>query len=141
MTKVIEVVDSEEDFEVFDRSSPIESSHASFSDLPLAQVSSNQEPSDVPEVMVLQRKNNTSLLELLKSHAGRSTPEVAVQSCLSTPFSTHTSHFESTNKKRMRDKKGKDMSEVGEVVPSKEFEPQKGQKLQKGHKRSPQPRV
>lgn len=32
----------------------------------------------------------------------------------------------------MRDKKGKDVSEEGEVVPSKELEPPKGAKIAKG---------
>ena len=41
VTKVIEVVDSEEDFKVFDRSSPMESPHTSLSYLPFAQVSNN----------------------------------------------------------------------------------------------------
>jgi len=53
LNKVIEVVDSEEDFEVFDWSSPIESHRTSLSYLPPAHVSSNQEPSDIPEAMVL----------------------------------------------------------------------------------------
>ena len=76
--KLIEVTESEEDFEVLDQSPPAKSPHASFSYLPSAQVSSNQEPSDVLEAMVLQRKKNTSLLELLESHARGSAHEVAI---------------------------------------------------------------
>lgn len=50
---MIEVTDFEEDFEVLNQSPPAKSLHASFSYLPPAQVSSNQEPSDVSEAMVL----------------------------------------------------------------------------------------
>ena len=71
--------------------------------------------------MVLQRKKNTSLLELLELHSGGSTPEVAIQTWLLTPFPTYTSLPEQADKKRKRDKKGKEVSEEGEVVPSKEF--------------------
>lgn len=74
MTKIIKVVDSEEDFKVFNQSSPIKSPHTSSTYLPSAQLSGVQKSSDIPEAMVLQRKQNTSLLELLESHAGGSTP-------------------------------------------------------------------
>ena len=40
--RIIEVVDSEEDFKVFDQPFPTESLRASFSRLPSAQVSSSQ---------------------------------------------------------------------------------------------------
>ena len=69
VAKVIEVTDSKEDFMVFDRSSPIKSPNVSFSHLPSAQVSSNQEPSNIPKAMVLQRKKSINLLELLESHS------------------------------------------------------------------------
>ena len=52
-TKIIEVVDSEEDFKVFDQPLPTKSPRATFSHLPFAQVSSNQKPSNVLEAMVL----------------------------------------------------------------------------------------
>lgn len=47
-TKVIEVVDSKEDFEVFDQPFPTESPLATFPHLPSTQVSSSQEPSNIP---------------------------------------------------------------------------------------------
>jgi len=78
--KVFEVVDSEEeDFEIFDQPHPIESPSNTSRPLPSAQIYSNQEPADIPEAMVLQRKKNTSLLEQLELYARGSTPEVAVQ--------------------------------------------------------------
>lgn len=91
---MIEVLDSEEDFEVFDQPHPIESLGAKFKRLPSAQVSSIQEPSNVPEAMVLQRKKNTNLLELLELHAKVSTLEVAVQPRPLTPLPTHASSSE-----------------------------------------------
>ena len=87
--------------------------------------------------MVLQRKKNTSLLELLESYAGGSTLEVAIQSRPPTPFATYISHSKPIDKKRMRDKKGKDMSEEGKVVPSKELKPQKGAKIAKRAQKKP----
>ena len=53
VTKIIEVVDYEEDFDVFDHPSPLESPCASSVYLPFAQVSSIQESSDIPDAMVL----------------------------------------------------------------------------------------
>ena len=76
--KVIEVTDFEEDFEVLNQSPPAKSPLASFSHLPPTQVSSNQEPSNVPKAMVLQRKKNTSLLELLESYTEGSAHKVAI---------------------------------------------------------------
>ena len=91
--------------------------------------------------MVLQRRKNTSLLELLESYARGFTPKVAIQNGPPTPLPTHTSPLEQADKKRKRDKKGKEVSEEGEVVPSKELEPQRGVKLSKVCKGSPRLRV
>lgn len=85
--------------------------------------------------MVLQCKQKTILLELLESHAGGSTPEMAIQTRPSTPLLIHTTPFEPADKKRKRDKKGKEVSKEGEVIPSKEFEPQKGAKIAQGAQR------
>ena len=51
--RVIEVLNSEEDFEVFDQPFLTESPRATFSHLPSTQVSSSQEPSNILEAMVL----------------------------------------------------------------------------------------
>ena len=122
--RVFEMVDSEEeDFEVFDQPYPTESPCTISRPLPSAQISSNQELADIPEAMVLLRKKNTSLLELLKSHVGRSIPEVVVQPQPPTPFPTCTSPSDQLEKKRKKEKKGKEISEKGEIVPSKDPEP------------------
>ena len=102
-TKVVEVSDSEEDFEIFDQPQSLEPSGATFSHLTPAQVSSVLETFDIPNTMVLQRKPKTSLLKLFESHAGRLVPEVAVQTRPPTPLPTHTSQLEPTNKKRKWD--------------------------------------
>lgn len=91
--------------------------------------------------MVIQRKKNTSLLELLESHVEGFILEVAIQTRPSTPFLAHTSPSEPVDKKRKKDKKGKKVSKEGEVVPTKELEPQKGQKSPKGRKGRPWPKV
>ena len=76
--KVVEVSDSEEEFEVFDQLQAPKPSDVDFSHLPSAQVSSIQETLSVPDTMVLQRKSKISLLELFEFHAGGSVPEVAI---------------------------------------------------------------
>ena len=63
--------------------------------------------------MVLQHRKDTSLLELLESHTEGYTLEVAIQPLLR----------EQPKKKRKSDRKGKDVTEEGEVVPSKDLEP------------------
>lgn len=78
---------------------------------------------DISEVMVLQCRKDTNLLELLESHAGGSTPEVAIQPRPPTPLPTHGSPSEQPEKKRKKDRKGKEVTGEGEVVPSKDFEP------------------
>lgn len=84
--------------------------------------------------MVLQCKKNNSLLELLESHAGGSTPEVAVQTQPLTPLPTHISPSEQPKKKRKREKKGKEASKEGEMAP-KDLEPERGAKVAKGAQR------
>ena len=83
---MIEVVDTEEDFEVFDPLDPTESPGTTSRPLPPNQINSNQELADIPEVMVLQRKKDTSLLELLKSHIGGFAPEVVRDRAPGPPF-------------------------------------------------------
>lgn len=71
--------------------------------------------------MVLQCKPKASLLELFKSHAGGSAPDVAVQTQAPTPPSDHTSSppFRQVDKKRKRNNKGKNVFEQGKIVPIK----------------------
>lgn len=76
--KVMEVSYSGQDFEAFNQPQSPDSPDATFSHLPLAQVSDIQEPFDIPDAMVLQRKPKKSLLELIESYAGGFVLEVAV---------------------------------------------------------------
>ena len=116
------MLDSKEDFEIFDQLLSTELPGAIFRHLPSAYISSSQEPSEVPEAMVLQRRKDTSLLELLESHTGGSTLEVVFQPQPPTLLPIHTSPFEQPKKKRKREKKGKETSEEGEIA-SKDLEP------------------
>ena len=138
IVRVIEVLDSKEDFKVFDQPFLIKTPRATFSHLPSTQVSSNQEPSDIPEAMVLQQKKNTSLFELLESYTRGFTLEVAIQPRPSTPFPTYTSPSEQLKNKRKREKKGKEASEENEIAP-KDLEPQKRAKIVKGAQRRNRP--
>ena len=127
----LEVVDLEEDFDVFSRPKFAESSSVSSRHLFSAQISSNQETTNIPEAMVLQRKN-TSLLELLESHAGGTTLEVVVNPRLSTPLPSQISPTEPPKKKRKIYKKlRKEMSKEGEIHPIKDQDPPKGARTAK----------
>ena len=125
MVKIIKVTDFEEEFEVFDQLDLTESPSTTSKFLPSVQISANQETADIPKAMVLQRRKDTNLLKLLESHAGGSTPEVAIQPRTPTPLPTHTSPSEQPEKKRKRDRKGKEITEEGEVVPSKDYQENK----------------
>ena len=131
--KVIKVLDSEEDFEVFDQPNPTESPGAIFRHLPSIQVSNSQEPSNIPEVMVLQHKKNTSLLELLELHVKGFTPEVAVQPRAPTPLPTHTSPSKQPKKKGIGRRKARRCPRRVKLL-QRTSSPRKEQKLLKGHK-------
>ena len=121
--KVVEVFNSEKDFEVFNQFQSSEPSIVDFNHLPFAQVSGVQEAPNIPNAMVLQRKSKTSLLELLESHVEGTVPKVAVQTRPLTPLPTQTSQPNPTDKKRKQDRKCKEVGEEGEVIPSKEPKP------------------
>ena len=81
--KVVEVLNFEEDFEVFNQLQSLKPSGPDFSHLPSAQVSNVQEALSIPNGIVLQRKSKTSLL---KSHVEGTVPEVAIQTRPPTPL-------------------------------------------------------
>ena len=72
--EVVEVLDFEDDFEVFNRPQSPEALTGDFSHLPLAQLSQTQGDSSVPKAMGIQRKPRASLLEIMKSQAGGEAP-------------------------------------------------------------------
>ena len=77
--QAVEVLDSEDEFEVFNQPQSLEPPTGDFSHFPPIQASSNQEATGIPDAKVLQHKAKTSLLELLEYHAGGNAPEVAIQ--------------------------------------------------------------
>lgn len=77
------------------------------------------------------------MLELLESHARGTVLEVATQTQPPSPLPAHASLFDQVDKKRKRDKKGKEVAEEGKSIPSKELEPPKGAKIAKGAQRKP----
>ena len=77
--QMVEVLDSEDNFEVFNQPQSLEAPAGDFSHLPPAQVSNLQETSSVPNAMVLQHKTKTSFLDLLESHAGGNVPKTVIQ--------------------------------------------------------------
>nr|POE84902.1 hypothetical protein CFP56_48332 [Quercus suber] len=99
----IESLVHNEDFEVFYRPDEIEDI-ASSSRLTTALVNENQEITEIPEEMVLE-KRMPDLLSLLESHAGTTTPKVPIvlkpPTLIPPPLQT-----ELIDKKRKKDKKG-----------------------------------
>ena len=77
--QVVEVLDSEDEFEVFNQPQCLKPPTGDFSHFPPIQASSNQEATGIPDAKVLQHKAKTSLLELLEYHTGGNAPEVAIQ--------------------------------------------------------------
>ena len=77
--EIVEVLDSKDNFEVFNQLQSPEAPISDFSHLPSAQVSQTQEDPSISEAMGLQRKTRMSLLGLLESHAGGNILEKAIQ--------------------------------------------------------------
>ena len=75
---MVEVSDFEDDFEVFNQPQSLEAPADDFSHLLPAEVSHTQEALTVPNVIVLQRKTGSSLLDLLESHVGGNVPKKAI---------------------------------------------------------------
>ena len=77
--KVVEVLDSEDDFEVFNRPESPEASTSDFSHLPSAQVSQIQEDFSVSKAMGIQRKPRAGLLGIMESQSENKVPERRVE--------------------------------------------------------------
>jgi len=108
-------IDLEEDFENFNRPDYTEHSEASSKPQVTACVSVNQEGSDVPEGMVIQ-KNMPNLLALLETRAEGASLAVIIDLRPPTPLPAQTSPSKPREKKRKKDKRTKKKgSEEGEI--------------------------
>lgn len=87
---------------MFDQPEFVESSGTSLSHQSTVHISSNQESTNIPEVMVLN-KRNPNLLALLESYAKGVTPEVAVNPHPPTSVQSLAFPIEPLEKKRKRD--------------------------------------
>ena len=74
---MVKVLDSEDDFEVFNQPESPEIPVDDLGQLPSAQISHTQEASSIPDAMVLQHKTRSSLYDLLESHIGGNVLEKA----------------------------------------------------------------
>ena len=86
--EVVDVSDSEDDFEVFNQPQSPEDSVGDLSHIPPALASYIQEDPTIPTAMVLQRKTRSSLRDLLESQVWGNALEKAIQTKPSTPPST-----------------------------------------------------
>ena len=73
--KVVEVLDSEDNFEVFNRLESPKAPISDFNHLPFTQLSQIQEDLPVPEAMGIQHKPKASLIEVMESQVGGKAPE------------------------------------------------------------------
>ena len=124
--EVVNVSDSEDDFEVFNLPSPSENSVGDLSLLPLAQVSCSQEDPTILEAMPIQRRTRQSLWDLMESQVKGQEQEKAIQPKLSTLLPTQAQHPDLANHKRKRDQpKGREVVEGGKSHSSKELSPKR----------------
>ena len=75
--------------------------------------------------MGIQRKQKSTLLDLLKSQPGRDAPNKAPHIRLPTPLPALPSQVNLTDRKRKREDKGKEVMEGGKNRPPRETEPQR----------------
>ena len=110
--EVVEVSDFEDEFDVFNQ---ILSPVASPSDLgfpSLAQSSPHQEATSTSDEMGIQRKQRSTLQELLKSQPGGKVSGKAAQTRLPTPPPAQPTRTDPTDHKKKREDKGKEVIET-----------------------------
>ncbi|KAL0000243.1 hypothetical protein SO802_019845 [Lithocarpus litseifolius] len=77
--EIVEVLDSEDGFEIFNQPQSPEVPAGDLNHIPPAQVSHVQEDPNIPDAMVLQCKTRPSLIDLLEAHVGGNVPKKAIQ--------------------------------------------------------------
>ena len=98
---MVEVFDSNDDFEVFNRPQCPEVLTSDFSHLPSVEVSQTQGDPTVLEAMGIQRKPRPNLIEIMESQVGGKAPEANDQAkhpSFPTPYDPHQP--DPTDKKR-----------------------------------------
>ena len=135
--EVVEVSDSKDKFEVFNKLQSPEAPTGDFSDLPLAQASHTQEALSIPNAMVLQHKTRTSLLDLLEAMCLRrqSKPNSPLFLLLRFPNLTLLTKRENEFKREMR------WWRRGETFHRRKPSPRKGANMPGSHKQGPLVRV
>ena len=78
--------------------------------------------------MGIQRKQRSTLQELLESQPRGHTPRKVAQSKLPTSPPTQSLRVDLVDHKRKREENGKEVVEAGRTHPSQEIEPQRGAK-------------
>ena len=83
--EVVEVSDSEDEFEVFNRSLSLEASTGDLGHSSPTQSNQNRRVIPIPDNMGIQRKQRSTLQELLESQPGENVPGKVPQTRLPTP--------------------------------------------------------
>ena len=129
---VVELTDSEEEFVVFDQPLSLESQVGNLSHPSPVQANNLQEDIAIPEEMGIQRKQRSTLQELLESHPGGKSSGKTAQTRLPTPPPAQHTRVDHANHKRKREDKGKEVMEKGRTPSSQEVKLQRGSKQPKG---------
>ena len=95
--------DSEDEFEVFNQPLSLEASTGDLGHSSPTQSSHNQEAANTSDKMGIQRKQRSTLQELLESQLERHTPRKAAQTKLPTPPPTQPLQANLVDHKRKRE--------------------------------------
>ena len=119
---MVKILDSEDDFEVFNRPKSPEAPTGDFNHLPSAQVSQIQEDFFIPKAMGIQRKPRAGLLGVMESQSRCKALEKTTPVKLP-PFPPSLPPWpDPMDNKRKRDQRGPEAMEGGKGPFSKEAE-------------------
>ena len=137
--------DSEDEFEVFNRPLSLEASTSDLGHSSPTQSNQNRRVIPIPDNMGIQRKQRSTLQELLESQPGENVPGKVPQTRLPTPPPAQPLRLELADLQRKREQKGNEVVEGGKTHPSLKDEVQKATKQakvgQKGAEQKSDPQV
>ena len=123
--------DSEDEFEVFNRPLSLEASTGDLGHSSPTQSNQNRRVIPIPDNMGIQRKQRSTLQELLESQPGENVPRKVPQTRLPTPPPAQPLRLEPADLKRKRKQKGNEVVEGGKTHPSLKDEAQRATKQAK----------
>lgn len=120
--RVVELTDSENEFAIFNQPLSSDSPISNLSHPSLVQENNPQGDTTFPKEMGIQRKQRSTLQELLESQPEGKAPGKATQTWLSTPPPAQHTRAELADHKRKREDRGKEVMGIERTQPSQEVE-------------------